>query len=292
MLDNHKPDSPPDHARLGKGTSKSYDLTYSEGAGNNYKYRGNRTSGDGKYVLIFDPRKEVFVLHLVDSTFNLNLIQTPDNKDADSLKREYPHLKNSDTKAATGKGKGGAAAQSKAGKAGKAGKVPKKEQAKPAAPKKRTAESDEESSDDDDGLEIEFPGGPAPTSNRDFSPAFPPRRFSDFVADPDEEEDDADGEDDDDDMSEEHFKLPSPMTTQTTSTLPPAPVPQPEALNQSISLTFDPDSESEEDEEPAPPPPAQPEPEQDDDMDIDLEAELEAELGAQSDAESDVSEED
>ncbi|KAI1876179.1 uncharacterized protein JN550_001675 [Neoarthrinium moseri] len=292
---NHKPDTPPEHARLKpSASSRAFDLTYQEQGGNGaYKYRGSRTSDNGKYVLIFDPRREAFVLHKVDSTFNMNLTQTPDNKDAESLKREYPHLKNSGTESSTGKPKSNA--KSQGAKESKTSR--KKKEESPPAPvsKKRTPASDvEESSDDDGGLDIEFPGGDPSGANRDFSPAFPPRRFSEFVAQADGEDDDADGEDDDDDMSEEHFKLPSPLNYQATTTKAPEPIN--DIQNQTISLTFDDDSESEEDEEPQPPPQPQQEAEpaeelEQDDMDVDeLEAELAAEFGAQS--ESDVSEED
>jgi hypothetical protein len=251
-----------------------------------HKYRGNRTNGDSQYVLIFDPKREVFVLHKVDSTFNMNLTQTPDNKNADSLKKEYPHLKNSGADISSSKAKGGAASQATKGQK-KGGSKPSKPSKPAAAPKERKAGTDddeEESDNDDGGLEIDFGDSSAP--NRDFSPAFPPRRFSEFAAQNEEEEDDADGEDEDEEMSEqEHFPLPSPIVHQPTASVP-------ETLpNNTISLTFDDDSASEEDEEPAPAPVQhQQEEDQDEDMEDELEAALEAELGAES--ESDVSEED
>ncbi|ORY67303.1 RNA polymerase II transcription elongation factor-domain-containing protein, partial [Pseudomassariella vexata] len=87
---NHKPDPTPSLAKL-KPTSKSsstYDLSYNDGG--LHKYQGIRASEDGQYVLIFDPSREAFVLHKVDSTFNMNLIRTPSNKDAESLRQEHP----------------------------------------------------------------------------------------------------------------------------------------------------------------------------------------------------------
>ncbi|KAI0125165.1 hypothetical protein BJ170DRAFT_597993 [Xylariales sp. AK1849] len=285
---NHNPDTPPPLAKVKQSASSksTYDLTFQDGG--IHRYRGTRAGEDGKYVLIFDPAREAFILHRVDSTFNMNLISTPENKDADSLRQNYPHLKNTGT--ASGKAKGSTAQGAKGNKA----KAQEKEQPKPRPlPKKRDAKSDEEedSDDDDGGLVVEFPGGREPGSNRDFSPAFPPRRFSEFVAHADEEED-ADGEDDD--MSEEeYFKLPSPMNFQTTST--PAATQQSNAQPQSQPMQAD-ESESEEDEEfetvsaPAPMPVQQQE-DEDDDMDVDLEAALEAELEADQ-SESDVSEED
>ncbi|KAH6646909.1 hypothetical protein BKA67DRAFT_419025 [Truncatella angustata] len=152
-----------------------------------HKYRGNRTTDGNQYVLIFDPKREVFVLHKVDSTFNMNLTSTPENKNAESLKKEHPHLPNSGTDAPSSKGKAGATSQGT--------KAQKKTESKAAsAPAKRKpGADDEEESDDDDngGLEIDFGDTAAP--NRDFSPAFPPRRFSEFAAQNEEEEDDADG---------------------------------------------------------------------------------------------------
>ncbi|KAF3019877.1 hypothetical protein E8E14_013761 [Neopestalotiopsis sp. 37M] len=283
---NHRPDPAPDSAKLRQNVTfkGNFDMLYGD-KGNIHKYRGNRTSNENQYVLIFDPNREVFVLHKVDSTFNMNLIQTPDNKNADNLKKQYPHLPNSTAESSTTKTKAKAGGGAKGTKAQKA--APPKP-SKPAAPEKRkNGSDDEEDSDDGDVLEIDFGDTAAP--NRDFSPAFPPRRFSEFAAQNEEEEDDADGEDEDEEMSEqEHFPLPSPIVHQSS-------VPEVETVpNNTISLTFDDDSASEEDEEPAPAPaPVQEQQEQDDDDDMedDLEAALEAEL-AGADSESDVSEED
>ncbi|KAK6086557.1 ell-associated factor [Seiridium cupressi] len=283
---NHRPDVPPDSAKLRQNATKgSYDLTYGE-KGGLHKYRGNRSNNENQYALIFDPKREVFVLHKIDSTFNMNLAQTPGNKDAESLKREYPHLKNSSAEVSSSRAKGAAASQgTKAQK--KAEPKPKPKPKPAAAPAKQKTGSDEEESDDNDdgGLEIDFGDTAAP--NRDFSPAFPPRRFSEFAEQNDEEEDDADGEDEDEEMSDqEHFPLPSPIVHQPAASAT-APLP-----NNTISLTFDDDSASDEDEEPAPAPVQyqQEQQDEDEDMEDDLEAALEAELGAE--LESDVSEED
>jgi hypothetical protein len=297
VTDNHKPDTPPSLAKVRQNISSkgTYDLTYQDGG--IYKYRGERASEDGKFVLIFDPSRQAYVLHKVDSTFNVNLIHTPTNKDAESLRQEYPHLENSSIKVSSTKGSGSTSQTTRENKARKPDKdksltVPEARPSKPL-PKKHDPESEEDDSDDDGGLVMEFPGGQAPGSNRDFSPAFPPRRFSDFTAQLDEEED-ADGEDDDDDMSVEHFKLPSPMNFQTTST--PALTQQ---TTQAQAMPLDAESESEEDEEFVQVPtqaPQQGEEEQEMDLDVDdLEAELQAELQAELEAnqsESDVSEED
>ncbi|KAK7743997.1 hypothetical protein SLS62_010358 [Diatrype stigma] len=262
---NHKPNlsssTAPELARVKptpsakKGTS--YDLSFLDN-GERYTYQGSRRTKDGQYVLIFDSTREVFILHKVDSMFNMNLIRTPTNTDANSLRREYPQLDG-----------GAAAVEDKPTKTQKRGAAAKEKQEKnslpmpqkkppaekPAPPPKKTIpqDDDEESDDDDDfGLTIENPGGEEPGTRsqilRDFSPAFPGRRFSEFVqenereaseeqgeaSEQEEDEgediigdggdggtvdgDDADGEDDDDDdRSIEHFKLPSPMRGQMTT---------------------------------------------------------------------------
>jgi len=231
---------------LSSGDASSYDLAFQDNDGQ-YAYNGTRGHEDGQCVLIFDPEREVFVLHRVDSMFNMNLVRTPTNNDAESLQDDYPQL--------------GAHRPSKPSKpANKAGSgkptKPKKPVAKestpstskkaeppkpPQPPKPKTIHHDSEDESSDDGLlTIENPGGVAPNTHRDFSPGFidKPRRFSEFVqqqneeegeeddgvdevevevlndADCEEEEEEEEDDDDDDDDDEEHFKLPSPITRQ------------------------------------------------------------------------------
>ncbi|KAI2617069.1 hypothetical protein GGR54DRAFT_210441 [Hypoxylon sp. NC1633] len=251
---NHKPplSSPtaPAQARIkptpsSSSTSKkgvpSYDLSFQD-EGGRYQYKGTRGVEDGQYVLIFDASREVFVLHKVDSMFNMNLVKTPSKDNADGLRQEFPQLQghsgSSSAKAA------GPASSRQSAKASvqdkKAVPKPRKPAPKPRAgeksalampekkavpkpiaiSKQRQASADsEESSDDDLGLTIENPGGEAPSVSRDFSPnLFGIRRFSEFVQQNEEEEDDdADGEEDDD-ASFEHFTLPSPINRQMQET--------------------------------------------------------------------------
>ncbi|KJZ75770.1 hypothetical protein HIM_04927 [Hirsutella minnesotensis 3608] len=94
---------------------------------------------------------------------------------------------------------------------------PPKEQKKSA---KRIEEEEEEDEDDDGGLLVEYPGGDnAGAKMKDFSPAFPAfpaRRFDDFM-DQRDSEGDADGESDGDlDLD---FKLPSPVNNNTQAAL-------------------------------------------------------------------------
>ncbi|KAI0487463.1 RNA polymerase II transcription elongation factor-domain-containing protein [Xylaria cf. heliscus] len=248
---NHKPklssNTAPHQARIkptgstgSSSTASPYELSFQDDGGR-YAYQGTRGHEENKYVLIFDPEKEVFVLHRVDSMFNMNLVRTPTNNDPEDLRQEHPPLeahRPSRTSKPTNK-----ASSNKPTKAKKAAlndskpsAAKKAEPPKPAPLKKARHDSEDESSDDD-VLTIEDPGGAAPASNRDFSPGFidHPRRFSDFVeqqSKEEEEEDDdgleievealndADGEEeegeeeDDDDDASENFKLPSPIHRQ------------------------------------------------------------------------------
>ncbi|KAI2637604.1 RNA polymerase II transcription elongation factor-domain-containing protein [Hypomontagnella submonticulosa] len=308
---NHKPTlssaTAPAQARIkptSKKTPSTYDLSFQDDGGR-YQYKGTRGAEDGQYVLIFDPAREVFVLHKVDSMFNMNLVQTPSNDDPKSLRREYAqlpsHSASSSAKATGGKQSGKAKNDenkkpaAKPRKPAAKPKEPKAEekpalampQPKPAPkpaqkPRHTPADSEEESSDDDFGLTIENPGGAPPTTGvtGDFSPnLFGIRRFSEFIPEDEEgENDDADGEDDDEDNFE-HFKLPSPIRQMQETSAPP----QPTQTNES-------EEEEEEDEQME----DVPQPADADDGDLDDEMDLEAALMAELDGgqESDVSEEE
>jgi hypothetical protein len=94
--DNHKPNvlsgSSSATARLNPtSNSGTFDLTVDD-HGDRHTYSGVRTTKDGNYVLIFDPDRQVFVLHRLDSLFHMNVTQTPDNSSVDSLRRQFPQL--------------------------------------------------------------------------------------------------------------------------------------------------------------------------------------------------------
>lgn len=94
--DNHKPElsseTAPSTARITQASQEgSFSLGF-EDKGDQYTYSGVRTTKDGNYVLIFDPSREVFVLHRLDSLFHMNLTSTPDNSDVDSLRKQFPQL--------------------------------------------------------------------------------------------------------------------------------------------------------------------------------------------------------
>ncbi|KAI1320418.1 RNA polymerase II transcription elongation factor-domain-containing protein [Xylariaceae sp. FL0255] len=302
---NHRPNlsssSAPHQARIKQSDSSNYDLSFQDDGGR-YAYRGTRGQEDNQYVLIFDPDRDVFVLHRLDSMFNMNLTRTPSNNDAASLRQEHKqldaHRPPKTQKTATSKAKKPQAKETRPQKAN-----PPKPASKPA-PQKAQDDSDDESSDDD-LLTIEDPGGAALTSHRDFSPGFidKPRRFSEFVQQQNEEEDedadadpqelldtmdldehraeavdDADGEDEeeeeeeDDDDPIEHFKLPSPMNRQMMG-----------SINAAAGPKDQDDEEEMEDVEEEEAPTNQ------DEADMALEAALMAEF---DDQESDVSEEE
>ncbi|KAK3388830.1 RNA polymerase II transcription elongation factor-domain-containing protein [Sordaria brevicollis] len=221
---NHKPalssETAPGQARLKRSAKDgSYNLGFDDN-GDKYQYNGVRTAADGQYVLVFDPERKAFVLHQVDSMFNMNITKAPDtniakqvsplevkgavlDKPAPKQKASTAASKNKETpakNASAGRGRGGKAAQNKQNTA----TIPKSKPASPprAEPTKRgrpsNAESEDEDDDDDDGgLTIEYPDGPPPerfkpTVNKYASPALAlSRRFSEFAAayNPDEEED-------------------------------------------------------------------------------------------------------
>ncbi|KAH7176503.1 RNA polymerase II transcription elongation factor-domain-containing protein [Dactylonectria macrodidyma] len=259
---NHKPAlssaSAPSSARLKPsvpGKTTSYDLTYTDDDDSKYSFSGPRNTADSQYVLYFDPAREAFVLDKVDSTFNMNVTQLPENPDTESLRRQHPQIDNASQAApkASSKlpNKPPAAAAEKptpkpAAKPRAKPPVQKKEvKRKPekkqppksialslpvpeppkpqpeSQPKRPSQDEDEDDDEDDDGgLLVEYPGAdPRNARQTNFSPAFPSvRRFDDFMNQRESEGDDADGEDDDEpDMD---FKLPSPINHSVPQSVP------------------------------------------------------------------------
>lgn len=223
---NHKPalssDTAPSQARLKRSVKDgSYNLGFDDN-GDKYQYNGVRTAADSQYVLIFDPERKAFVLHQVDSMFNMNITKTPTDTNA---AKQFPPLevkgavldkpapkqkastaasknKEAPTKnVPAGKGRGGKAAQNKQNTAtiphSKPASPPRAEQTKREKPSAADSEDEDDDDDDDGGLTIEYPDGPPPerfkpTVNKYASPALAlRRRFSEFAAayNPDEEED-------------------------------------------------------------------------------------------------------
>ncbi|KAI1800881.1 RNA polymerase II transcription elongation factor-domain-containing protein [Daldinia bambusicola] len=312
---NHKPSlsssTAPAQARIKPASTSSskkgpstYDLSFQDDGGH-YQYKGTRGVENSQYVLIFDPAREVFVLHKVDSMFNMNLVKTP-NDDPETLRQEFPQL-NAHSASSSAKAVGPAKQPAKGRKEEKkTAAKPRKPASKPKAedkpvlampekksppkpapaskPRRASDDSEEESSDDDLGLTIENPGGEAPRVSRDFSPnLFGIRRFSDLMNDEEEEGNneehhDADGEDDDDEPMD-NFVLPSPINRQMEQT---------NNAHQPQTNEEDEDEDEEMEDVPQEQPPDE-EPALDE---SDLEAALLAELGEGDQQESDVSEEE
>jgi hypothetical protein len=174
-----------------------------------YSYTGGRTSGDGQYVLIFDAPNKRFVLHRLDSTFDMNLVKAPWEDNASTLRSQYPQLETTapptpETKlpqrrtSKSAKKAAPAKAEAKRRKSADKPKVPK--------PPPREPTPDEEESDD--GLTIEYPDGP-PSSQPWKSQSTPV--FQQNV-DEDVSDEDAEGEEYADERNQDVdlLKLPSP----------------------------------------------------------------------------------
>ena len=226
LPDNHKPILSSETALSGHelkptvhGDTAQYNLSFSDESGN-YEYQGIRKSGDGQYALVFDPAKQHFVLHQVDSTFDMNLTSTPWNQDPTSLREAYPQIqiqsspklrrKSSQTKPKI-------AQPSRTSADAKRRKAEKPKKAR-TLPKEPTPDAEDE--DSDDGLTIEYPGGGAPPPRFQSHPS--PLPFHHEQEEPSEESD-ADAEDEDHDDNERNMdvdilELPSPAANMETST--------------------------------------------------------------------------
>jgi hypothetical protein len=218
--DNHKPDlgstSSLSSLQLQPSTSapSSYNLSFSDDAGK-YKYNGIRTSGDGQYVLIFDPENKRFVLHRIDSTFDMNLISAPWEKSASTLQSQYSQLES----AANPRSE---VPQRKPSKSSKNTVITKPEpkRRKSTQVKKKPPVRDptpEEEEDSDDGLTVEYPDAP---SSRQYKPqpnSIPRRKTIENDSEEDGDEDaDAEGElEEPGNQDVDHFKLPSPANNNT-----------------------------------------------------------------------------
>jgi hypothetical protein len=323
-IDNHKPtlssEDAPGVARLKPeipGSKTAFDLSFQDEGSDKYGYSGTRTTDDNQYVLYFDPARKAFILDKIDSMFNLNLTRTPDVTDPEILRQEFAQLdtaikvdtmanKAAPATATAGKGPSKASAVKsiplpKAAKdPPKTRKAPEKKKAvKPVElslpappkpePKRRAQTPDDEDADDDDddgGLTIEYPDSGPNHRPTDFSPAFPTqmniRRFSDFVRESEADDADAEFEEDEErDLDLEGFKLPSPMNQRLQN--------HPEVME--VDARGEEDDEEEQDDGGA-----DLEADFEDDLENDLEAELENAFQQQgsgdTDAESEVSEED
>jgi hypothetical protein len=212
LEDNHKPepssDSSPSSMQLQPSDADptSYDLSFSDNS-DKYSYNGVRTTGDGQYVLIFDPVKKCFVLHRIDSTFDMNLVSDPWTQDADTLRSQYPQLEPETKSQSTAPQRRSSKSSKKAAAVKNDTKRQKPE--KPKKPKPPVREPTPEEEESDDGLTVEYPGGPpAQQYHYQSTPIFQ-RSVSE---EPSDEDEDAEGEEYEDErnLDVDHLKLPSP----------------------------------------------------------------------------------
>lgn len=187
--DNHKPDLDIDvletQLKPSVDDDSAFQLSINEGD-DHYKYEGPRHAKEDQYVLIFDPEKRHFVLHQVDSSFDMNLIETPEENNAAILASEYEQI-------------GGGSGPKPRRKSAMQNKIAEKtteKRRKVEKPKKTAAKRDPtpdaEDEDSDDGLTIEYPDGPPPPRFQHSTPLYrarEPSTDSDADADADFEED-------------------------------------------------------------------------------------------------------
>ncbi|KAG9247128.1 putative neurogenic locus notch like protein 2 [Calycina marina] len=222
---SHKPNasSLSDSGFLNLSPSKSgtnFDLAPSDNS-DSYTYNGKRTSENGQYVLIFDREQLHFVLHQVDSTFDMSLVDTSWEHDTATLKSQSDQLAHS-TSPPSGTPVRRPAKAAKTAPAAKVMKaIPAPKAAKPAiapraepkrrksvqAKKKAPVREPTPEEDSDDGLTIEYPDASAPPQNYDYQPTpIFQRNDSEEISD-----EDAEGEDDEERNQDVDFlKLPSP----------------------------------------------------------------------------------
>jgi len=224
LTDNHKPKLSSESVLSGHelkptihGDAAQYDLSFSDGSGR-YEYHGSRASDDRQYALVFDPVKKHFVLHQVDSTFDMNLVSTPWNQDTASLRETYPQIPTQPSpklRRKSSQPKSKTAQTSRASADTKRRKVEKLKKAKAPA-KEPTPDAEDE--DSDDGLTIEYPGGAPPPRYQSHPSPLPFRREKEEAS----EESDADGEDEEQDDNERNMdvdilELPSPAANMGNS---------------------------------------------------------------------------
>jgi hypothetical protein len=209
LTDNHKASPSSDSSSVSSQLQPAdsdpgrFDLSISDGS-DEYVYNGVRVSGDGKYVLIFDPAKKHFVLHRIDSTFNMNMVSSPWEQDPATLRSQYTQLESgskSQTEAPPKK-----VVKAKNPPAPKA--EPKKRKAAPAKKPKAPVREPTPEEDSDDGLTIEYPDAPGTKSGYKPASVFE-RHVSEDISDEDE---DAEGEDYESERNQDvdHLQLPSP----------------------------------------------------------------------------------
>lgn len=230
-LDNHKPDpSTGTSANLAQlkpssdSNTTKYDLSVSDNS-EDYTYTGTRTTGDGQYVLTFDPVRKVLVLDRIDSTFDMNLTSAPWTNDTAQLQTQYDQLEppaktsTKESKVPPKKAPKAKAPPAPKAKSASRAKPEKTKKSKPQPPKREpTPEPEEEEEESDDGLTVEYPDGQGSQQQQyEYRPPI-------FQRAPSEEEISDEDEDMDDDgiyehnQDVDHLKLPSPLNNPSVMT--------------------------------------------------------------------------
>jgi hypothetical protein len=151
--------------------------------------------------------KKHFVLHRIDSTFDMNLISSPWEQDASILRSQYPQLEPT-TKPES------AASQRRSTKPTKNATAPKndtkrKKSVQPKKPKPQVREPTPEEEEPDYCLTVEYPDAPSSQQYQYQSTPVFQRNVSEDISDEDE---DAEGEDYEEERNQDVdlLKLPSP----------------------------------------------------------------------------------
>jgi hypothetical protein len=214
LIDNHKPDPSSDFSpssmqlRPSDDDPASYNLSFSDNS-DKYSYNGVRKTGDGQFVLIFDPVEKRFVLHRIDSTFDMNLVSAPWTQDTDTLRSQYTQLEPETKSQSTAPQRRSSKPSKKAAAAAAKSDTKRQKQERPKKPKPPVREPTPEEEESDDGLTIEYPGGPSSQQYHYQSTTIFQRSVSEEASDEDE---DAEGEEYEDErnLDVDHLKLPSP----------------------------------------------------------------------------------
>ena len=185
--------------------STSYDLSFTDDS-DQYSYQGVRTIGDGQYVLIFDPIKKHFVLHRIDSTFDMNLVGAPWSESTSQLRKDYPQLQ-PETKPISSAPQRRTSKSTKNSTAAKADPKRRKQE-KPKKPKPPVREPTPVEDNSDDGLTVEYPdGAPAEKYQYQSTPIF---SRNDASSDEDEDAEHESLEEEERNQDVDHLRLPSP----------------------------------------------------------------------------------
>lgn len=168
MTDNHKPT-----AAAGSSTSNvhlaptdkegaSYNLSLTQD-GQQYGYTGTRNRSESDYVLLFDADKKHYVLHRLDSSFDMNLAATPWTDDAAALRTQYAQLGSPTSHPSPAISAGVSSTSTSTSTSTSRKSVNQRTRAKkPTKAPLRDPSPDKDDESSDDGLQIEYPGGPPP----------------------------------------------------------------------------------------------------------------------------------